>query len=288
MKVTGFSFIRNAIKYDYPIVEAIKSILPICDEFVVAVGNSDDATLDLIKNIDPGKIRIIETIWDDNLREGGRVLAIETDKAFKEISKDTDWCFYIQGDEALQEDFLPVVRQAMEKYKDNPKVDGLLFNYKHFYGSYDYIGSSTKWYRNEIRVIKNNPDIYSYRDAQGFRKGNNQKLNVIPIDAWIYHYGWVRPPKKMTAKQNNFGSLYNGGEKIVSDEEFDYSEIDMLSLFEGKHPKVMQERINKQNWKFERDISIKNTSFKETVKQLVMKLTGGYIIGEYRNYKIIK
>ncbi|KXX68507.1 glycosyl transferase [Flammeovirga sp. SJP92] len=289
MKVTGFSFIRNAIKYDYPIVEAIKSILPICDEFVVAVGNSEDATLDLIKAIDPTKIKIIETVWDDNLREGGRVLAVETNKAFKEISKDTDWCFYIQGDEALQEDFYPVVREAMEKHKDNPKVDGLLFHYKHFYGSYDYIGSSTNWYRNEIRVIKNNPEIYSYRDAQGFRKGNNEKLNVIPIDAWIYHYGWVRPPKTMLQKNSNFKSFYDGEKKqVASNEEFDYSEIDMLSLFEGKHPKVMQDRINRQNWKFERDISIKKTSFKEAVKQFVMKLTGGYIIGEYRNYKIIK
>ena len=48
MKVCGFSFIRNAVKYDYPIVESIRSILPICDKFVVAVGNSEDNTLQLI------------------------------------------------------------------------------------------------------------------------------------------------------------------------------------------------------------------------------------------------
>ena len=53
MKVSGFTFIRNAIKYDYPIVEAIQSILPLCDEVVVAVGNSEDDTLALIQNIDP-------------------------------------------------------------------------------------------------------------------------------------------------------------------------------------------------------------------------------------------
>ena len=40
MRVSGFTFIRNAIHYDYPIVEAIHSILPLCDEVVVAVGNS--------------------------------------------------------------------------------------------------------------------------------------------------------------------------------------------------------------------------------------------------------
>jgi hypothetical protein len=44
MKVAGFTFIRNAVKNDYPVVEAITSILSICDEFVVALGNSDDGT----------------------------------------------------------------------------------------------------------------------------------------------------------------------------------------------------------------------------------------------------
>jgi hypothetical protein len=153
MKVTGFSFVKNAIIYDYPVVEAIRSILPICDEFVVAVGKSDDATLDLIRSIDT-KIRIIETEWDETLREGGRVLAVETDKAFRAISADSDWAFYIQGDEVVHEKYLPVIKEAMRKYADNPNVDGLLFNYKHFYGSYDYVGASASWYSNEIRVIK--------------------------------------------------------------------------------------------------------------------------------------
>ncbi|WP_281615375.1 glycosyltransferase family 2 protein [Flammeovirga sp. SubArs3] len=288
MKVTGFSFIRNAIKYDYPITEAITSILPICDEFVVAVGNSDDSTLQLIKSISP-KIKIVETEWDDSLREGGRVLAEETNKAFQAISEDTDWCFYIQGDEVVHEDYLYVVYNAMLNNLENKSVDGLLFNYLHFYGSYDYIGSSTRWYRKEIRVIRNNKNIYSYRDAQGFRKDDNKKLNVLPVDAYIYHYGWVRPPEKMFNKQNNFASLYNGGNQpSYNVEEFDYSEIDSLDIFQGSHPKVMKRRIEDKNWKFEKDISIKKYSLKEKVKQIVMKMTGGYIIGEYKNYKILK
>ena len=43
MKVCGFTFIRNAEKFDFPIVEAINSILPLCDCFVVAVGDSDES-----------------------------------------------------------------------------------------------------------------------------------------------------------------------------------------------------------------------------------------------------
>lgn len=154
MKVTGFTFIRNGIKYDYPIVEAIKSILPICDEFVIAVGNSEDETLNLIQNISNKKIKIIETVWDDSQRENGTVLALETNKAFKQISKDTDWCFYIQGDEVIHEKYLPYIKEAMSKHQNQENVDGLLFKYLHFYGSYDYVGDSSKWYSHEIRVIK--------------------------------------------------------------------------------------------------------------------------------------
>ena len=85
MKVSGFTFVRNAIKYDYPVVEAIRSLLPICDEFIVAVGNSEDDTRNLVLSIGDPKIRIVDTIWDDSMREGGKVLAIETNKAFDAI-----------------------------------------------------------------------------------------------------------------------------------------------------------------------------------------------------------
>ena len=138
MKVTGFTFIRNAIKLDYPIVEAINSILPICDNFVVAVGNSEDDTLKLIQSIDPSKISIIQTIWDDTLRENGAVLAIETNKAFQAIGIESDWAFYIQGDEVIHEQYLEIIHKAMVYYKNRNDIDGLLFNYLHFYGSYDY------------------------------------------------------------------------------------------------------------------------------------------------------
>jgi hypothetical protein len=288
MKVAGFTFIRNAVQYDYPIVEAIQSILPLCDEFVIAVGKSDDDTLELIQSIDSPKIRIIETVWDDSLRKGGAVLARETDKAFRAISDDADWAFYIQGDECLHEQYQDIVREAMLRWKDDPRVDGLLFHYKHFYGSYDYVGAAPRWYRNEIRIIRNNKNIYSYRDAQGFRKDENKKLNVKPVDAFIYHYGWVKHPSSMQKKINSFVQLYREDttENTEKAGEFDYSNIDALNRFDGTHPKVMENRINRINWKFDHDISKRNLSFKYKFKMFVEKYTG-YRLFEYRNYKII-
>lgn len=289
MKVTGFTFIRNALIYDYPVVEAIRSILPVCDDFVVAVGNSDDATLQLIRQIDPVKIRIIETMWDDTLREGGRVLALETDKAYQAIGNDTDWAFYIQGDEVVHEKYLEPIREAMLKWKDHPEVDGLLFNYLHFYGSYDYVGSSGKWYPHEIRVVRKSDLIYSYRDAQGFRKGENLKLHVKHVDAYVYHYGWVKEPAAMQRKQENFNKLWHSDnwvdKNVVKSNEFDYSGIDALELFQGTHPRVMLDRIAKKNWKFDYDLSFSNLSMKDHFKKWLRKYAGIEI--GYRNYKRI-
>lgn len=128
MKTAGFTFIRNALKFDYPVAEAIRSVLPVCDYFVVAVGCSDDETLDLVRSIGDPKIRVLETVWDDSLREGGRVLAAETDKAFQAIPPEFDWCFYIQADECVHEQDLPHIREQMLRYREDIDTEGFVFN----------------------------------------------------------------------------------------------------------------------------------------------------------------
>ena len=290
MKISGFTFIRNAVKYDYPIREAILSILPLCDEVIVMVGNSDDGTRGLIESINDNRIKIYDSVWDDSLREGGRVLAEETNKAMDKISPDSIWAFYIQGDEVFHEHGREPVMDAMMKYKDEPNVEGLLFNYHHFYGSYDYIGDSRKWYRKEIRIIKNDKSIRSYRDAQGFRK-NGIKLKVKPVYAFIHHYGWVKPPAAMQAKQISFNKLWHNDEWISDNipnvSEFDYSNINSLSLFPGVHPEVIKERISKQNWKFTFDPTQKKKSVIDVFLYMLETLTG-WRPGEYKNYKIVK
>ena len=288
MKVAGFTFIKNAIKFDYPIVEAINSILPLCDEVYVALGKSDDETEELIKSIDPYKIKIIKTLWDETLKEGGKVLAVETNKAFQAIPTYYDWCFYIQGDEVVHEKYLPVIKSAMLSFKNNPKIDGLLFKYLHFYGSYNYVGNSSTWYNNEIRIVKNNKQIYSYKDAQGFRKNNNQKLHVKAIDAYVYHYGWVKDPRAMQLKQEQFHKLWHDQEwidkNVVKADAFDYSKIDSLSKFMGTHPKVMLTRIAQKNWEFEFDLSYNKVKLKDKLKRIAYLLFG-WEIG-YKNYKL--
>lgn len=289
MKVSGFSFIRNAIKFDYPIVESITSILPICDEFVIAVGKSEDKTSELIQSINSPKIKIIDTVWDDSLKKGGEVLANETDKAFAEISEDSDWAFYIQGDEVVHEKYLDEIKNQMQKYKDDKKVEGLLFNYIHFYGSYDFVGDSRKWYRREVRIVRNDKSIHSFRDAQGFRK-NNKLLKVKQIDAKIYHYGWVKHPEIQQAKQKSFHLLWHDKswieKNIENNTEFDYSKIDSLRRFKGEHPEVIKKRVLDKNWMFSFDPLRKNFNFKFKFLNFIEKKTGCRL-GEYKNYRLV-
>ncbi|SDF16120.1 glycosyltransferase family protein [Chitinophaga filiformis] len=290
MKVSGFTFVRNAVKYDYPVVAAISSILPLCDEVIVSVGNCDDGTLELIESIGSPKIKITHSVWDDSLKEGGRILAVETDKAFAHVSPDADWAFYIQADEVVHEQDYPAIRAAMQEYLDDKRVEGLLFKYTHFFGSYDYIGDSRTWYQHEIRVIRNDKRISSYRDAQGFRK-EGQKLHVKRVNASMYHYGWVKDPQIQAQKLNNSFQLYHGtNEELVTNRvpiaEFDYGGVDSLAPFKGTHPEVMKERINKKNWQFTHDISRKKFSFKGSILYWIEKRTGKRLF-DYRNYKVI-
>ena len=288
MKVCGFTFVRNGVKFDYPFEEAIRSILPICDEIIVAVGNSGDDTLERVKAIDP-KVRVIETIWDETLREEGKVLASETDKAFQAITSEYDWAFYIQGDEVVHEKYLPAIEKGMRDFLNNKTVDGLLFNYTHFFGSYQYVGLKYSWYRREIRVIRNNKTIFSYKDAQGFRKKPNEKLQVKLIDAQIFHYGWAREPEALQGKEKSKARFYHGDNWISRNfsqaNKYEYdSMLEPIRKFSDTHPQVMKERIAKQNWTFNPDLSLKYSNLKDKFKRIVGGLTGWYP-GEYKNYR---
>lgn len=279
---------RNAVKYDYPIVEAITSILPLCDEFVVCLGNSEDETESLLRSIPSEKIKIIHSVWDDSLRRGGKVLALETDKAFDALASDSDWAFYIQADEVVHEKYLPAIRQAMELYLDDRQVECLVLKYLHFYGSYRYVGNSRQWYRREVRVVRNDKAIRSYRDAQGFRR-DEKKLKGKLVDAYVYHYGWVRNPYFQTAKQVSFEKLFHDDDSKLTmkpDELFDYSNAAALSIFDGTHPQVMGQRVGSMDWQFDFDTSKRNLPLKYKVLEWVEKQTGKRFF-EFRNYKLV-
>jgi len=270
MKVSGFTIIKNGVKYGYPFKEAILSILPLCDEFIINVGKSEDDTLEQVKSIQSDKIKIFESDWDMSIREGGKVLSIETNKALQKCTG--DWCFYIQSDEVLHEKYIPEVRSKMEKYLNDNEVDGLRFKYKHFYGSYDYYQDNyRKWYIKETRVIKNNKGIISVGDAMDFYYADHKKIKSIDINAEIYHYGWVKQPDTLLKKRTDFNKLYHSDEeleKIYTDLK-NYDDLGHLKKFNDAHPEVMKEVVKNANWNFDAKI---NEQKPEAIRKILIFL----------------
>jgi glycosyltransferase involved in cell wall biosynthesis len=288
MFVSGFTFVRNAIIFDYPVVESINSLLPICDEVVVAVGQSDDGTLELIRQIASPKLRIIETNWDTNLQVAGRVLAAETEKALAAVQPHADWCFYLQADEVLHEADYPLMRQAMFDTLPKQEVEALLFDYIHFYGAYQYVGTARHWYRREVRVIRNHRNVRSWKDAQGFRTVDGKKLKVVHSGARVYHYGWVRHPEAQKQKHQNFHTLYHGADaKSPLDAFYQYEGREPIKPFLGTHPAVMKSRIAARQWHFEPESVMVVPSVKERLSAWFEQLTG-WRVGEYRNYRLLR
>lgn len=289
MKISGFTIIKDAIINDYPIEEAIRSVLPVVDEMIVSIGKSSDETEQLILSIASDKIKIAHSVWDPALREGGKILAVETDKAFQQVSDDSDWAFYIQADEVVHEKYHDTIREAAQEFCSDKSVDGLLFHYLHFYGTYNYVGDSRKWYNKEIRIIRNDKTIQAYKDAQGFRR-NGKRLPVKLINASIYHYGWVKSPQQMKQKMYQTGKLWHSDEEmnafLQSGDFFDYNDFDSLSKFEDSHPIVMQQRIEKKNWDVVLDVQQKKFSMKDRLLYLIEKRTGKRLFS-FRNYKIV-
>ncbi|MDZ7779059.1 MAG: glycosyltransferase family 2 protein [Gemmatimonadota bacterium] len=252
VRISGFSFVRNAVSLDYPLEESLRSILPVVDELVVAVarssGERDDGTRAVVEGLDDGRVRIVDAVWDDTRRQ--EIYADLTNAALERCTG--DWCLYIQADEVVHEDDLPRIRARAEALQADRRVEGLLFDYLHFFGDYDHLQTGHGWYQREIRMIRNGVGIRSVRDAQSFRYPDQTRLTVAHSGARIFHYGWVRHPARMQAKVREFWSHRKSPREVETEfgraERFDYGPLGRLPRFTGTHPAVMRERIGAMDW----------------------------------------
>ena len=298
MKISGFSYVRNGFDYGVPFIEAIQSALPICDEFIIAVGDSTDDTRQAILNLNSDKIKIIDTIWDSNLKTGGQIFAQQTNIALDQITG--DWAFHIQADEVIHETQIMNIKNAIKKYDTNPKVEGFILPFLHFWGGYNYCRNTRRVHNFEVRVFRNNLGVRSYRDSQGFRKyksiedyqngiDKGKKLRVKLVEATVYHYNGVRPPLSFRKKAQMFGEQYHDKEAVelqLAKSNYNWHNVDRVILFNGSHPCYMQEKVNHQNWEYTFDKSKAKWKLKDRFIQPIEDFIG-FKIGEYKNYQLI-
>ena len=315
MKISGFTFLRNTSKLYYPVLESIQSALPIVDEFVVALGKGDhdDDTEEKLLSLGSEKLKIIYTLWDTDKYPRGMEYAHQTDIAKEACSG--DWLLYLQGDEVIHEEDYAEIFLKCKRYLDDKSVDGFLFNYYHFYGDYGHYFRDHCWYPYEIRIIRNDVDLHSFKDAQSYRripnfdglsyreKEGTSKLNVVKLQANMYHYGWVRPPKLMFKKCTYFYN-WNKGKNVKKAsyekyaQEYDYGRLDYCLKFKSQHPKVMNSKINSLDWedslRFKGPTAIgrpkaKHEKFKyRLIVWFERAFLCGKVLGGYKNYVLIK
>jgi len=289
--ISGFTFIKNGLTLGYPILESILSISPFCDEVIINVGfddpelKVDDGTYQYLReHLSDSKYKFLKNCWDPEMTKDGLILSEQTNLALKECIG--DYCQYIQGDEAIHQDDISSILNGIKFLDENSSVDGLIYNYMHFYGNVDTYKYTRSLYRREVRLIRNHKGIKSWLDAQGFRHQNETKIQARLIDARIFHYGWARATQVMKKKVGFFGTLYHG--KDHKEKEFRYQKSWGLRKFKKTHPEVMKKWIseNRNDLNFERmpltlDWNVPGLLISDLIEYLT-----NYRVGEYKNYRI--
>lgn len=309
-KISGFTLVRNGAKFDYPFIESLKSLLPAVDELVVNVGIGDDDTLAQVQRFaadaGQGKVVVFESHWpldDPEKRKSGLILSEQTNLALDRCTH--DWCVYLQADEVLHEEDYPILQQAHREAMADPAIEAVVFDYRHFYGSYQVAQKTRSAYRREIRMIRRSSGARSIGDAQSFRKPDatgalTQKLNALLTRARIFHYGWVRPPEAMFQKTVFMDQLYHGAQAEGaalphSGTNYQYKRFWGLRRFRDAypgetHPRIMRERILKRDWNWD----LAASPFVMTsgdVKKILLDLfeaATGYRLFEFKNYKRVR
>jgi hypothetical protein len=302
MKVSGFTLVRNGTKYDYPYLESLRSLLPVVDELVINVGLGDDDTAERLAEFarteGQGKVQIFESLWpldDPEKKKGGLILSEQTNLALGRCTG--DWCIYLQADEVLHEADAKRLRETLEASFSRPEIEGVLFDYLHFYGSFDVIQQTRSAYRREVRAIKRSSLARSVGDAQSFRKPDGSKLNVVRPGVRVFHYGWVRTPEAMREKTFFMDQLYHGAPKAADEAEgiphtgdnYRYKRFWGLRSFDDSHPAVMKERIARKGWHWDLAHSPLAWEWKDAKKILLDSLEAltGHRFFEYRSYRLL-
>jgi hypothetical protein len=286
--LSGFTLVRNAVKLDFPIVPAIRSVLAVCDEVVVNVGKSEDDTRDLVASIRDPRVRILDTEWDFTKRN--LMLSHETQRAMDACRG--SWGIYIQADEVLHETGAHILKDKVREWDDDTRVEGLLVKYLHFYGGFDTIATSRRWYRREVRCIRLGKDIRPYQGAQGFRVGEgNRKIRARLTDAEMFHYGWARPARALKQKLEISKTIYPWGkERLEQELQRNYLEwIPLLRPFTGTHPAAARDWVAARAHDPERVLGprhLKPEHLRFYLSDWIERLTGARVF-EFRNYELV-
>jgi hypothetical protein len=228
----------------YPFAASIRSILPLVDEYVLALGPSDDGTEESIRAIGDPKIRILHTQWNEGIRPDYSVkgFVYGQQKSIALFNCTGDWAFYLEADEVVHENDLPRIRAAMERYLGDERVEALAFDYLHFYGNANTYAWSPGWYRTEARILRNTipawgPEGLFFVVLDTHKRGRYPR--AAHTGATIHHYGWVKSESQMNARKQSVAKHWST--KPRAPIAYDNIDPQILHRFAGSHPAVVKD-----------------------------------------------
>jgi hypothetical protein len=176
--LSGYMIVRDVVDQGYPYLEAIRSALPVCDEFLISDGFSSDATwegLEALRVRFPDKIRLFRDSWEGGTNHG-EILAAMSNRLRERCGG--AYCLNLQANEIIPRVSLEQIARLPLLY---PKID--LFRLP-----FDTVmGRRLHWmvdFRN--RLFRNDSDIVSLGDAYdvGWKPGVQRPAC---LDQWTVH-----------------------------------------------------------------------------------------------------
>lgn len=253
MKISGFTFVRNATRLQYPIAGSIQSVLPIVDEFVVVVGDSSDETVAAVQGIGSPKIRLVPSRWNPNVNSGGYVLAQQTNIGLFNCTG--EWAIYLQADEAIHERDHATLTAHMERYRHDDGVEGMLLQRVTFFGDYHTIVTAHPFqYDLACRIVKPHRFVLSRGDAAGFcvhpkYKERGRRIRAVDTGLTLFHYGDVRATAASREFQRVKGHYWAGGGASLGLADPGLTDIYertprmFVGAYAGPHPAPMLQRV---------------------------------------------
>ncbi len=258
--LAGFSYIYNAIDFDIPFVESIKSVIDAVDQFVLTECYSKDNTWEVclqLRDEYPDKIKLLRHKWVTHYSE----ISTLANWTMTHIAENIKYCIQLQSDEVAHEKDLDLLRRLPNLMHLNNKT-AAMWQYHHFIGNPETVFPFC--YSELVRVVKRGENWEVIGDGVQFNKYGNlvPADEVLKTDIEIFHYGKMKDPKKGFKKEVDFQNLFKDigfpdpkmkeMQERLGEEYCDYVYLfesnvvdNKIKEFKGTHPKVMQDYLQK-------------------------------------------
>lgn len=212
IRLSGFMALKNGVSLGYPFVEAILSLLPACDEFVVSEGYSEDDTyawLERLRQRHPSKIRLHRRRWPEGMTGGEAIGKVQT--AARKLCRG-HWAYLLQADEIMPPENTSYLRDVCrarglgERIVGRRRFGSYRVDFVHVLDNFQRIDPSPG-YRWAIRLVRNRPFVHSGGDGWQMQGLGCSLIGTAALPRPVVHVGYNFPVNTWR-KHINHASLY--------------------------------------------------------------------------------